>query len=142
MKEQHNIQVVQQMYAALRQGHPPMDFFAEDIEFYVPGSKERIPFAGTRYGQEQVAQLWFELSKLMVEAIELQQLQPQEFIAQDNQVVVLGYSIWCIRSNNSQVKYDWVQVFTLRNSKVIKVRESYDTATVEQLFSTLKIGSR
>ena len=141
MNEQQNVQVIQQMYAVIEQGRPPVDFYAEDIEFYVAGSREKIPFAGTHYGQEQVAQLLAQLASILFEVMDLQQAQLQDFIAQGNQVVVIGSYVWRVRSNNHLVKYDWVHVFTMHNGKIRKIRGYFDTATYADILAMLKIDS-
>lgn len=136
MSEQENVQVVQQMYAALGQGNLPtlLDSLAEDIEWFVAGPPEEMPLAGTRHGRQQVAQIFM----IMSESLELQQFQPQEFIAQNDQVVVLGHTLGCVRANNHPVEYDWVHIYTLRDGKAIKFREYFDTATVAAAFRGTK----
>lgn len=139
MSEQENVQVVQQMCAAFEQGNIPslLDLLAEDVEWYVAGSREHIPLAGIYHGRDQVAQIFNIVGK----SLELQQFQAQEFIAQGDQVVVLGHALGHVRPTNHPLEYDWVQVYTLRDGKTVKFREYLDTAAIAAAFHGAKTGS-
>lgn len=132
MSEQENVKVVQQMCAAFEQGNIPflLDLLAEDVEWFVAGSPKDVPLAGTYHGRAQVAQIF----SIVGESLELQQFKAQEFIAQGDQVVVLGHALGSIRSTSHAVKYDWVHVYTLRDSKTIRFREYLDTAAIAAAF--------
>jgi hypothetical protein len=77
MNEQENVKVVER-YTALGRGDIPtlLNMLAEDIEWLVPGPAD-IPIAGRHRGHEQVAKLF----KIAGEIAELEQFEPQEFIA-------------------------------------------------------------
>jgi ketosteroid isomerase-like protein len=131
MSEQ-NVQIVQQMYVALGQGNLPalLGLLAEDVEWFVAGPPEEMPLAGMRHGRDQVAQIFM----IMGESLELQQFHPQEFVAQDDQVVVLGHTLGRVKSTNHLVNYDWVHIYTFHDGKATKFREYFDTATVAAAF--------
>jgi hypothetical protein len=139
MNEQKNIQIVQQMCAAFEQGNIPfvLDLLAEDVEWFVTGSPKHAPLAGVYHGRDQVAQIFSNVG----EFLELQQFQAQEFIAQGDQVVVLGHARGRVKPTNHPLEYDWVQVYTLRDGKTVKFREYLDTAAIAEAFHGAKIGS-
>lgn len=139
MNAQENLQIVQQMYTVFQQGNIPyfLEFLSEDIEWDVAGPPAEMPLAGVRHGHEQVLQLF----TIVGESLELQQFQPQEFIAQGEQVVVLGHARGCVRSNNNPLEYDWVHVYTLRDGKTIRFREYFDTATIAAAFRGAKTNA-
>jgi len=114
--EHENIQAVQQMYAAFAQHNLPslLEIVADDVEWSIAKS-EYSSQTGVYRGVEQVIQVLTSVGDL-----ELQQLQPQEFIAQNNQVVAIGHALGRLISTNISVEYDWVHVFNLRNSKIVK----------------------
>ncbi len=118
INEQENVQLVQQMYAAFAQGNFPslLHIIAEDVEWSIAKS-EYSSQTGTYLGIEQVVQVLTSVGDL-----ELQQLQPQEFIAQGEQVVVIGHALGRLRSTNNAVEYDWVHVFNLRDGKIKRFR--------------------
>jgi uncharacterized protein len=65
---------------------------------------------------------------VLAETLETQQFEPRQFIAQDDTVVVLGHERHRVKSTGRSYEGEWVQVFTLRDGKVVKYREYFDTA--------------
>ncbi|MEQ9483544.1 nuclear transport factor 2 family protein [Coleofasciculus sp. F4-SAH-05] len=118
ISEQENVQVVQQMYTAFGEGNLSslLHLVADDVEWSIAKS-EYSSQTGTYIGHEQVVQVLTSVGDL-----ELQQLQPQEIISQGEQVVVIGHALGRLRSTNHAVEYDWVHVFNLRDSKIMRFR--------------------
>ncbi len=132
MNEQENMKAVERIYTAFGQGDIPamLNLLAEDIDWLFSGPAD-IPFAGRYRGREQVARFL----KIVGETIEIEQFEPQEFITKGNKVVVLGHEQMRVKSNGRTLETDWVHVFTLRNSKVVKINELYyDIATIVAAF--------
>ncbi|MBD1903932.1 nuclear transport factor 2 family protein [Funiculus sociatus GB2-A5] len=132
MSEQENIQIVQQMCTAFEQGDIAtlLNLLAEDVEWFVAGSPEHAPLAGTYYGRDRVAQIFSTVG----EYLELQQFQAQDFIAQGNQVAVFGHALGHVKPTNCPLEYDWVHVYTLQGGKTVKFREYLDTAAIAAAF--------
>lgn len=126
MAEQENVRVVQEAYAAFKRGDIPsvLDACTDDVDWFLPGLPDIILVAGQRRGREQVGQFFAAIN----EHQEVQQFDPQEFIAQGDKVVVLGHYQWRIKTTGRPFESDWVHVFTLRDGKIAKFREYYDTA--------------
>ena len=131
MNEEKNGQVVQQMYAAFGRSDIPalLNGFADDVDWWVAGPAD-IPICGSRHGLEQVAQFF----KALDETLDTQQFKPQEFFAQGEVVVVLGHERHRVKSTGRIHEGDWVQVFTLREGKVVRYREYLDTAALVAAF--------
>ena len=83
-----------------------------------------IPWAGTRHEHEGVAQFF----SLVEETIEFEQFDPREFVAQGDRVVILGYERSLVKSTGRTFEQEWVHIYTLRDSKIAKVRIIDDTA--------------
>lgn len=132
MNEQQNVQIVQQMCAAFEQGDIAtlLDLLAEDVEWFVAGSPEHAPLAGTYHGRDRVLQIF----SMAGQYLEIHQFQAQDFIAQDNRVAVFGHARGRVKPTNRALEYDWVQMYTLRDSKTIKFREYLDTAAIAAAF--------
>lgn len=128
MKEQENVQIVQEIYAAFQQGdiETVLKPLADDVEWWVAGSKESIPYAGTCTGREQVAQFFVTLD----ETVEYERFEPYEYIAQGDQVVALGRDRRRSRATNNLIENEWAMVFTLRQGKVAALRVYEDTERV------------
>ena len=139
MSEQENIQLTQQIFTAFQEGDVPflLNILAEDVEWYVAGAREHIPLAGTYHGRKQVAQVFQTVGKFL----QLQQFQPQEFVAQGDRVVVFGHALGCIQPTNHTVEYDWVHLYTLYDGKLKKFSEYLDTAAIAAAFRSAKTAS-
>jgi ketosteroid isomerase-like protein len=131
MSRQENVQAVQQMYAAFGRGDMSvlLNGFSDDVDWEYAGPSN-IPICGSRRGREQVARFFQALG----ETLETLQFEPQKFIAQGDEVVVLGHERHRVKSTGCIFEGDWVQVFTLREGKVIRYREYGDTAALVAAF--------
>ena len=127
-KEAENVALVQSLYAAFGRGDMETLFgaLADDIEWILPGPPEVIPFAGTHRGREAVIQFFMTLSK----TVQFETLEPYEFLAQGDKVVVLGRSRPRMQSTGRVVDNDWVAVITVRDGKLARYKIYEDTAAL------------
>ncbi len=132
MSQSESLKVVQEAYANFKRGDIPalLNMMTTDVEWYLPGSPEVVPFAGRRSGREQVGQFFSKLTELQ----ETEQFEPREFIAQDDKVVALGNYRWRLRSNGRIYESEFAHVFTVRDGKVSKFHEYYDTGVVNEAY--------
>ena len=127
MSEQQNLEVVRRGYEAFGRGDVDslLDLFADDIEWISPGPPD-LPTAGTRRGREQVAQFFQAVDQVF----DIQQFEPKAFVAQGDQVVVLGTDTARIKATGKVVTEDWAHAFTLRGGKIVRMQEFIDTSAV------------
>ena len=125
MREQENVQTVQEIYAAFQQGdiEGVLDRLTEDVRWWVGGSIESLPFAGERAGRGEVAEFFGILDGVF----EFERFEPQEYIAQGELVVALGRDRRRVKSNNRVIENQWAMVFRLRAGKVAEFRAYDDT---------------
>jgi ketosteroid isomerase-like protein len=123
MSTQENVQIVKNFLAALgrRDKQGLLALSAEDIEWIIPG--ENWPLAGTHRGHAGLADVLQKAN----ETVETSYPEPPEFIAQGDQVVVVGVATGKIKATNRAFKDDWVFAITVRNGKLTKIREYIDT---------------
>jgi hypothetical protein len=107
-----------------------LNTLADEVEWFVPGPKQILPWAGLRKGREQVAQFFAEYTQ----TAETQQFEPREFIAQGERVVVLGYRRDHVKATGRIFESEWVQVFSLRAGKIVSFRGYIDTAAIVAAF--------
>lgn len=131
MNEQENKQVIQQMFANFKVGNLPgvVSILSENVIWSVPGPKE-IPHAGIRNGPKQVA----EFFRIESEAIDIQQVEPRDWLTTEDKVVVLGHAEGRVKTTSCPLDYDWVYVFTLNEGKVVALQEYFDTAAMAAAF--------
>jgi uncharacterized protein len=125
MNEQENTRLVQQAYQSLKAGDLQsfLNSYAEDVEWQVPETGN-VPFAGKHKGREQLRQFLSEL----FQAQDMIELEPQEFIAQGDKLVVLGNFSGRDKVTGREFDFEWVHVYTFRGGKIISFHEYIDTA--------------
>jgi ketosteroid isomerase-like protein len=135
MNEDANIQVVRQLYDAFGQGNIDtiLQAVTDDVEWHQPGPPDVLPWAGTRHGRAQVAQFFTAVN----ETLEILQFEPRTFLAHDDTVVVLGYERALAKPTSRSFESEWVMVFTLRASQVVRFRAYHDTAAMVIAFRSL-----
>jgi ketosteroid isomerase-like protein len=101
----------------------------DDVEWEGARS-EAIPFSGIYHGKQQTAQYF----RLLDQAVEALQFEPQEFIAEGDKVVVRGQSKWAVKSNGQTYENPWVHIFTVRDGKVARFQQFNDSAAAVEAF--------
>ena len=127
MSEKTNIELVRQAYAAFGKGDVPglLRLFAGDVVWHFPECAE-IPWAGTFRGHEGVGQFFGTLAQ----TAHLEALEPRNFFAQGDKVVVLGHERLRIKSTNRSYESHWAHWFTVGGGKIAEFREYTDTAAI------------
>ncbi|MBI4244719.1 MAG: nuclear transport factor 2 family protein [Planctomycetes bacterium] len=106
-----------------------LERLSEDVNWHVSGPQQ-IPYAGKRAGKEKVD----EFFRLIGKSITHDKFEPQEFIARDDKVVVIGSEKFKVKFTNKAVINDWIMVFTLKDGKVIRFFEYGNTAVIANAF--------
>jgi len=131
MAEPENLELVQQTYAAFGQGDiaTVLNNLATDIVWesrYTPN----VPLHGTYSGKEEVASFFGKLG----EFLDVQEFVPQQFLAKDDTVVVMGYEQVTVKLTGKGYKNEWVHVWTLKDGKVAHVQSSNNAAVAAAAF--------
>ena len=123
MSAQENVETVKKFFAALGSGDTRglLAVAAEDIEWIIPGRD--WPLAGTRRGHAGLTDFLQKAS----ETVETSFPKPPEFVAQGDRVLVVGVATGKIKATNKPFKDDWVFDITVRDGKVMNIREYIDT---------------
>ncbi|OCR26059.1 ketosteroid isomerase [Pseudomonas syringae] len=137
MNVKENVQIVKDAFAAIGRGDMPglLALSAEDIEWIIPG--EDWPLAGTRRGHAGLADLFQTQSETM----ETSFMEPREFVAQGDRVLVVGFAKGRIKATNRTWEDDWVFAITVRNGKLTNIREYIDTQALARA-SEMDAGSK
>jgi ketosteroid isomerase-like protein len=132
MNTQENVQVVQQVYAALGKGDIPsvLNLLTDDVEWDMPFPKEIVPFGGKWQGREEVKKFF----AVMHDNAEVQQFALQDYIAQNDKVVVIGHNKVLAKPVGRAYENDFVAVWTVENGKVKQMRDFMDTAQAVAAF--------
>ena len=133
MGEQQNTEIVRQAYAAFGSGNIPalLELVDDDIEWHaVIGAAPHVPTAGKRHGKQAVA----EFFRVLSQTVEFSRFEPREFIAQGDQVVVLGSYEGRAKATGRTFAEEWAMVDTIRNGKIVRFREYVNTAAMNAAF--------
>ena len=132
MSTQDNLKTVQGIYTDFGQGNIPaiLNVLADDVEFHQPPGGEP-PFTGTYRGRDGAGNFF----QSMVETVDVLAMEPQEFVAQGDTVVVLGHYRFRPKTTGIPYDTDWAMVWWFRNGKINKFQINYDTATERLAFS-------
>ncbi len=134
MSTQDNLTIAQSIYTAFSQGDIPaiLNVLTDDVEFHEPPGGAP-PFTGTYRGRDGAGMFFQE----MVGAVDVLMLEPQEFVAQVDTVVVLGHYRFRPKATGVAYDTDWAMVWWFRDGKISKFQIHYDTATERLAFQSL-----
>jgi hypothetical protein len=129
MSEQTNTNLVQRAYQLFkaRDIQSVLNLLSAEVVWQMP-EIENVPFAGSRQGRQQVAQFFAQLSELQ----DVVEFQPEEFIAQNDKVVVLGRFAMHVKATGRTSRSAWAHVWTIRGGEISHVREYVDTLAVSR----------
>jgi uncharacterized protein len=123
MSIEENVRIVKDWFAAIGGGDKQAmrALSAEDIEWIIPG--EDWPLAGVRRGHAGLA----DLLQTSSETMETSFMEPREFVAQGDRVLVVGFARGKVKATNKTWEDHWVFAITVRNGKLTRIREYVDT---------------
>ena len=126
-----NIELVQSLYHAFRDRDIPGILAALDptVEWGEP-SNPYNPAAGTRHGHEGFLE-WLRIGN---ESEEILMLEPRDFLANLQSVAVVGYTKCRARATGKEYETEFVHLFTLKDGKVQRFREYFDTYAASEAF--------
>jgi uncharacterized protein len=127
-----NIEIVTRAWGFLKAGElfSFLDLLDEHVSWQIP-EMPAVPFAGSWQGREAVLK-FFEIVGNSQESIEF---EPEEFISDGYNVVVLGRFANRVKSTGLIARSAWAQVWTLKDGKVIALREFVDTRAVSLAYA-------
>lgn len=137
MDAQDNKQFIMDGFEEFENGDLPhmMARFHDDADWISPES-ESVPFAGSFHGRSEIERFFAEL----VATTEPVRFVPTAFIAEDDKVVVTGEATWRVRATGQSYDSLWVNVFTLRDGKIVRTDAYYDPAPAEKAFRPAQPG--
>jgi uncharacterized protein len=123
MSIEENIRIVKDFFAAIGSGDKQAmrALSADDIEWIIPG--DDWPLAGVRRGHAGLA----DLLQTSSETMETSFMEPREFVAQGDRVLVVGFASGKVKATNKTWEDDWVFAITVRDGKLSSIREYVDT---------------
>lgn len=123
MTAEKNVQIAKNFFAAMRRGDRQglLALCAEDIEWIIPGTD--WPLAGVRRGHAGLEEHFWAHAQTMETPV----FEVQEFVAQADRVLVVGFARGKVKATNKTWEDHWVFAMTMRNGKLTNIREYMDT---------------
>jgi ketosteroid isomerase-like protein len=121
--EAQNIQLLQEQYRAIARGDfgAALDLLAEDVEFEITGPPA-VPFLGRWRGRAEVG----EAIGRNFAMVEDQEPEVHAVVAQGDTVIVVARERGRVRASGRPYELHWVQLFTYRDGKAVRIREIVD----------------
>ena len=129
--QESNQELVQKLYAAFGRGDLGyiLDACLVNVEWEYVGSTA-IPYGGRYAGKQGVEQFFARLGQ----TCDIKRFEPRDFVAQGDNVVVLGYEEGIARPTGRSFQTPWVHIFTIQNGKLLRFREFADSYAVAMAF--------
>ena len=130
-----SVAVVRKFYATLERGdlQGVIELVEEKVDWQSPVTRTHlieIPWSSIRHTRQEVGAFFKELGQnVKPEGFELSNIT-----AQGDRVVVEGKNRGTVRRTGSTYEHDWVMVFTIQDSKIVRFRHYYDTADLVGAF--------
>ena len=124
-----NLDIVRLGYEAFAAQNPGpvLQYLDSEIEWYVP---REMPYGGTFHGPDGVLQMLGGVAAHFAE----QKVVPEQFHDAGDTVIVEGRHLGRVRDGR-EFESGFATVFTLREQKVVRVREYFDATIVNAVVS-------
>jgi len=129
MSNHENLDTVKRLYAAFGTGDMPtvLGLLDARIDWVAPGV---APWSGEGRGTEYVQRFFQTLGT----SASLNKFEPRTFVADGDQVVVMGYEEGTARETGRDWKAHFTHVFTVGGGKITAHREYIDTLAIAEAF--------
>ncbi|MEW4486582.1 helix-turn-helix transcriptional regulator [Thalassoglobus sp. JC818] len=110
-------------------------YLDEDVEFYIAGDPQTVPFAGRYKGLEQIQALFKQFFSF-IESPPNHDYEPHyKFIGQGNEVIVWGQSWLHPIGRPLTEPMELTQLMKFRRGKLYHFEDRYDTSLAEKLLN-------
>ena len=132
MSQESNTQAVLDLYEAFVGGNVPGIFAVldEQVDWLFNGRSSDVPFAGHYRGHAGMGQFFGTVAPL----VDVHSFGPTEVHTFGDHVLALGHERVGVRATGKIFETDWIHFYTLKDGKIIRLREYYDTATMAEAF--------
>jgi len=126
-----NIEIVKKLYEAFakRDINSMLQLLSPDVEWGEPENPHN-PAAGTRHGHKGFLE-WLNIGR---QAEEILALEPKKFLTDIDTVAVVGYTKCIAKPTRKSYETDFVHLVTLKDGKVIRFKEFFDTYAAAEAF--------
>jgi ketosteroid isomerase-like protein len=126
-----NVDIVKQVYEDFvkRDINSILNVLSPDVEWGEPANPFN-PAVGTRYGHKGFLE-WLNIGR---QSEEIVVLEPKIFLTDNDSVAVVGYTKCIAKVIGKSYETDFVHLVTLKDGKVIRFQEFFDTYAASEAF--------
>ena len=123
-----NSDLIRSLYTAFGRGDVKsiLDRLDAEIEWVSNGDCKVIPWGGRRGGIAGAASFFQSLA----DNLDFEAFEPRDFFEAGETVIVLGRTKARVKKGGGVFDSEWAHVFTLKNGKLLRFREFYDTKSI------------
>jgi ketosteroid isomerase-like protein len=127
-----NVALVKGLYEAFARGDIPaiLAASAPDIDWNPIGPAEEIPLFKRRRGVDEVAAFFGDVAA----AYDFSEFTPLGFYGVEDKVFVPGRYQMTVKKTGRAIDSEWVMIYTIRDGKIVSMREHTDTAQFIKAF--------
>lgn len=124
--EEQNLLLIKQFHEAGTSIQKLRDsgLLADNVEWWVAGPKEVLPFAGTWRGLDGIA----EFQRLLGQTMRYDRTVVQKYLVDGDEVAAIFVGSGAARLTGRPFESEILRLYTLAQGKIIRVRNYYDTA--------------
>ena len=115
------VELISNFYAGDVEG--ALSLCSDEVDFFSNAPVDILPHLGHHHGKDDVRQMW----KTVHERYSGMRNEMPFIVAEDDKVAVHLRAFFVKRLNNRTVQFDVAGFFTLRDGKIVKIREIIDT---------------
>lgn len=133
MDTQSNKKIIQRILADFAAGRVEslLAAISEDVVWELPHTHRAYPIRPSYTGRDATLQLLEDVGALSDVSV----FEPREFIAEGDAVVVITHEVATVKATGRTHSQDFVQVWTLRDGKIVRCRVFEDTYGAVQAFT-------
>jgi hypothetical protein len=126
-----NIKIVQHLYSSFAKLdiNSILEMLNKDVQWGEPDNPFN-PAGGTRHGHKGFLE-WLDIGK---QSEDIMILEPRKMLADNDTVAVIGYMKCLAKPTRKIYESDFVHVITIKNNKISKFQEFFDTYIAGEAF--------
>ncbi len=121
--------VAVQLFTDLANGRDPDQLaahFAEDVDWYIPGDIDAVPWIGRKRGRAGVAEFYRQLKELVVP----EEFEVRNVLAERDRCVVLGSLVTLVRATGSRIESEFAFDIEVHDGLITRYHMFEDTWAV------------
>ena len=118
-----------QLFADLADGRAPEELaahFADDIDWFIPGDVDTVPWIGRKRGRAGVAEFYRQLQDLVV----AERFEIRAILAEAERCVVLGDLVTVVRATGRRIESEFAFDIEVRDGLITRYHMLEDTWAV------------